>query len=173
MTAVFISSERVDKDVMPLFSLLSRTAKVSAVFDSFTKIVKDADFLLLPLKSGTLRADPNCSAVIFEDSEALQLLPKGCTVLCFCDRAAVRCSGQDRQIISCGMHNKDTVTLSSLEKGKPVLSVQRRLIAFSGEEIDAGDFPLITFEKDDRALMAAAVLLLLDGRELPQDIFCS
>ena len=171
MTAVFISSDNKAKDIAPIFSLLSRTARVSAFFESFTCIIDSAEYVLLPLKNEPTKNDADCAAIVFSDSRALDMLPAGCAVLCFCDKAAARCSGQGRQIISCGMHNKDTVTLSSTEKGKPVLSVQRRLTSFSGEAIEVGDFPLMTDEQDCRALMAAAVLLLLNGKELEQNSF--
>jgi len=171
MTAVFISSDDEAKDIMSIFLLLSCAARVSVVFESFTRISDNADYILLPLKKGELRSDINCAAIVFDDSQALDMLPGQCTVLCFCDKAAARCSGQGRQIISCGMHNKDTVTFSSTEKGKPVLSLQRRLMTFLGEAIEPGDFPLMTAVQDHRALMAAAVLILLGGRELDQDIF--
>jgi len=172
MTAVFISTDKGEKDITAVFSMLKRAARVSAVFEGAVKIVSDAEYLLLPLKQGTITDDTNCAAIVFDDSEQLEKLPDGCAVLCFCEKAAVRCSGKRRQVISCGLHNKDTVTLSSLEKGKPVLSLQRRLITFSGEEIDVGDFPLITSESDHRVLIASAVLLLLGGRELTPEVFC-
>lgn len=171
MTAVFISSDNEFEDAVSVFQLLSCAAKVSAVFKGFTFINDDADFILLPLDGGKIEINTSCAAIIFDDSAATERLPHGCTVLCFCDKAAFRCSGHGRQVISCGMHNKDTITLSSTEKGKPVLSVQRRLVTFGGKTVEVGDFPLVTDEQNHRALMAAAVLMLLNGRELEQDTF--
>lgn len=171
MIAVFVSSDNEKEDFRSLFSLLNRRYRVSVIDSCDTVIQKDTDILLLSLHNGSISAKCNCAAVLFSPSRYAALLPKHCTVLCFDGQAALYCGGKERQIISCGMHNKDTVTLSSLESGKPVLSLQRRLTAFSGNTIDVGDFPLIIDEHNRRALLAASVLLLLCGNSLSPDSF--
>jgi len=172
MITVFISSENEDSDALSVFLLLNRAAKVSAVFDNFVKISEDADFLLVSPKNGSIKVKSHCAAVLFDNKCLTGNLPEGCSVLCFGAGAELHCSGQGRQIISCGMHNKDTVTLSSLESEKPVLSLQRRLISFSGEAVEAGDYPLITSENNQKALIAAVTLLLLGGYHVHPKIFC-
>ena len=171
MIAVFVSSDNEIEDLKSLFSLLSRKHHVSVIDNSRTAIEKNAEILLLPLHNDSISAKCDCAAILLSPSNHAKALPECCTVLCFDRQAALCCGGKERQVISCGMHNKDTVTLSSMESGKPVLSLQRRLTAFSGNIIDVGEFPLITDEQNHRALMAAAVLLLLCGNPLSPDSF--
>ena len=171
MIAVFVSSDNKKEDIESLFSLLNRQHRASVVSNWRTDISKSSEFLLLPLQKNNLSVSCNCAAVLFSCCGYAKILPERCTVLCFDEQSAFYCSGKERQIISCGMHSKDTVTLSSMESGKPVLSLQRRLTAFSGDIIDVGDFPLITDEHNHRALMAASVLLLLCGKQLAPDSF--
>lgn len=171
MITVFFSPESDEGDIFSLFSLLSKISP-SALHCSYGSIIAASPvYLLLPITSKSITVTGSCAAVLFNDSESASSLPEGCTVLCFCEKAATHCSGKGRQIISCGMHNKDTVTLSSLINGKPVLSLQRRLISFLGSTVEAGDYPLTTSEPNHRALMAAAALLLLSGTALTPDAF--
>ena len=172
MIAVFVSSDNEKEDFKSLFSLLRRQYRVSVIGNRNTVLEKDTEILLLQLQNDSISVYCDCAAVLFSPCSLAKALPERCTVLCFNEQAAFYCGGIERQIVSCGMHNKDTVTLSSLESGKPVLSLQRRLTAFSGDIIDVGDFPLITDEQNHRALMAASVLLLLCGSALSPDSFC-
>ena len=171
MTAVFTASENDRDDIGPLFRLLSAKHSVSALSSNNVNINHSSEFLLLPLQSRSISVNCNCAAIMFAPCSMAKYLPENCIILCFDEQTALCCSGKKRQLISCGMHNKDTVTLSSMESGKPVLSIQRQLAAFSGDIIDVGDYPLITDENDHRLVMAAAVLLLLCGNPLDPDSF--
>ena len=171
MTIVFIAPKNYERDILPLFSLLNLNGKASAAAFSKTDMRSNSDWLLLPLKGNCITSEDNCAAVIFKNCEAVKNLPKNCSVLCFDQSAAAACSNGTRQIISCGMGRKDTITLSSLENDRPVLSLQRKIYSFSGNLIEPEDFPLFTDQKNYKAIMAAAALMLLCGKTLSPDVF--
>lgn len=76
--------------------------------------------------------------------------------------------GRGIPCIVCGMSPFDTVTVSSLSRGRAMMTVQRELPTPGGGVIEPCELPL-TFSGSDihRALMTAAVLLLCLG-EVPE-----
>lgn len=112
-----------------------------------------------------------CIVVLFENCDCAIAIPNEATVLAFCDAGGGACKGGGRQLLSCGLHSKDTITLSSLEKGKPVLSVQRQIKALDGNYIEIGEYPLLYDGENYRALIAAAAIMLLCKKNLPPETF--
>jgi len=66
--------------------------------------------------------------------------------------------------ITCGLHAKDTITLSSIEHDRAVINLQRGLTCFTGESAEAQEFP-VSFEApvDSYLLMAYGAILILTG----------
>ena len=72
------------------------------------------------------------------------------------------------QTVTCGLSLKDTVTFSSLDSDRAVVSLQRGLKALDGTDIDPVDVP-ITFRPShsEYPLLAAVAVLLLSRVLLP------
>ncbi|MPN03105.1 hypothetical protein SDC9_150328 [bioreactor metagenome] len=79
-----------------------------------------------------------------------------------------------QQLISCGLRQRDTLTLSSLDSQKPVFSVQRTITTLEGVQLEIGEYPLSMpdVQKHGDVIAAASVLLLNDGYLAP-DCFCT
>lgn len=85
------------------------------------------------------------------------------------NKDAVKVLRNDRiQTVTCGLSQKDTLTFSSLESDRAVISLQRGLKALDGSEIGPVDVP-ITFSPshNEYPLLAAIAVLLLTGITLP------
>ena len=62
------------------------------------------------------------------------------------------------------MSASDTVTLSSLDENRPVVSLQRNLRTLSGEQAEPGEYPVrLAAPISPYGLMAAVSILLLAG----------
>ena len=71
---------------------------------------------------------------------------------------------QGPQAVTCGMSASDTVTLSSLDENRPVVSLQRNLRTLSGEQAEPGEYPVrLAAPISPYGLMAAVSILLLAG----------
>lgn len=100
-------------------------------------------------------------------------IPPGATVLSFAETGIGMALDGSQQLISCGLRQRDTLTLSSLDSQKPVFSVQRTINTLRGEPLEIGEYPLvITEEHNHRDIIAAAAVLLLNSGNLPPDCFC-
>ena len=74
------------------------------------------------------------------------------------------------QTVTCGLSQKDTVTFSSLENDRAVVSLQRRLTALDGKEVEPVEFPVVCApERREYPLLAAVAVLLLTGVQMPKD----
>lgn len=81
--------------------------------------------------------------------------------------------GDGIQTVVCGLSQKDTVTFSSLENDRAVVSLQRGLKAIDGTDIDPVEVP-IAFSgcKNEYPILAAVAVLLLCGAAIPEDGLC-
>lgn len=72
------------------------------------------------------------------------------------------------QTVTCGLSQKDTITFSSLDSDRAVISLQRRLKALDGSDIDPVEVP-ITFQPShsEYPLLAAVAVLLLSCVKIP------
>ena len=77
------------------------------------------------------------------------------------------------QIISCGLKEKDSVTITSMNNACPLLSLQREIMDIKGNVIAANEFKLRFKETGDSdaqyGLMAAYTSLLLSGFLIGKD----
>jgi hypothetical protein len=83
--------------------------------------------------------------------------------------AADMLRGDGIQTITCGLSQKDTVTFSSLENDRAVVSLQRGLKALDGSHIEPVEVP-ITFSPahSEYPMLAAVAVLLLSGVAIPE-----
>lgn len=74
------------------------------------------------------------------------------------------------QTVTCGLSQKDTITFSSLDSDRAVVSLQRGLKALDGTNIGPVDVP-ITFEPShsEYPLLAAVAVLLLSCVKMPDE----
>ncbi|CDZ23677.1 hypothetical protein CCDG5_0546 [[Clostridium] cellulosi] len=84
-------------------------------------------------------------------------------------KAADLLSSQGNQTITCGLSQKDTITFSSLENDRAVVSLQRGLVALDGSEILPVEIP-VTFNTthSEYAILASTAVLLLSGAAIPE-----
>lgn len=86
------------------------------------------------------------------------------------NREAAKMLRSDRiQTITCGLSQKDTVTFSSLDNDRAVISLQRGLKALDGTEIEPIEVP-ITFKPShsEYSLLASIAVLLLSCIKMPE-----
>jgi hypothetical protein len=84
--------------------------------------------------------------------------------------AADMLRGDGIQTVTCGLSQKDTITFSSLESDRAVISLQRKLKALDGREIEPVELPVrcdLTYR--EYPLLAAVAVLLLTGVQTPKD----
>lgn len=77
--------------------------------------------------------------------------------------------GDGIQTVTCGLSQKDTVTFSSLENDRAVVSLQRGLKALDGSDIGPVEVP-VSFSQShsEYPLLAAVAVLLLSGVTMPE-----
>ncbi len=114
-----------------------------------------------------------CVVLVPEGCQSTFTAPTGSTVLSFVENGSGILLDGSQQLISCGLRQRDTLTLSSLDSQKPVFSVQRTITTLSGGQLEIGEYPLNIpdVQKHGDIIAAAAVLLLRDGGLTP-DCFC-
>lgn len=160
-----------DKNTAAVHNLLKRCCVSAAVGQTFVDIPDgEPDFMLISF-DGAKRFSraSNCAVLLFSGG----FLPpeaEGSTLLAF-EGCSTEGLARGCQLLSCGLHRRDTITLSSLENGRPVLSVQREFFNLRSEKVEVGEYPLLYNGKNHPALIAAAALLLLCGKPLPPDAF--
>jgi hypothetical protein len=78
--------------------------------------------------------------------------------------------GDGIQTVTCGLSQKDTLTFSSLENDRAVVSLQRRLTALDGREIEPVELPVLCAPASrEYPLLAAVAVLLLTGVRMPKE----
>ncbi|MFV0496998.1 MAG: hypothetical protein ACK5L0_02345 [Candidatus Fimivivens sp.] len=166
-----------DQTAYALFELLRRNRRTVLLCDSlFYFAHENPDFFIMVCGAEqhiALDAATRCIVLVSEGCQSPFAAPLGATVLSFSGSGTgIRLDGS-QQLISCGLRQRDTLTLSSLDSQKPVFSVQRTIVTLSGDVLEIGEYPLSMpdAQKHQDIIAAAAVLLLLDGRLSP-DCFC-
>ena len=166
-----------EKMACVLFELLQRSRRTMLLCDAlchFTDGSPDFCIAMCGAKQQvTLDKNARCIVLVPEGGQCLYTAPHGATVLSFSESGPSIALDGSQQLISCGLRQRDTLTLSSLDSQKPVLSVQRTVTTLSGEPLDIGEYPLIIpdEQKHHNIIAAAAILLLQDGCLAP-DCFC-
>lgn len=166
-----------EKTACALFELLKRSRRTMLLCDAlchFTDGSPDFCIAMCGTKQQvTLDKNARCIVLVQEGGQCLCTAPYGATVLSFSESGPSIALDGSQQLISCGLRQRDTLTLSSLDSQKPVFSVQRNVTTLNGELLDIGEYPLIIpdEQKHQNIIAAAAVLLLQDGCLAP-DCFC-
>ncbi len=66
--------------------------------------------------------------------------------------------------ITCGLHSRDTITLTSMGEDSAVIGIQRAIVNFDGSATEPQELPIGFAKPIDRfTLMAAAAILILSG----------
>ena len=66
--------------------------------------------------------------------------------------------------ITCGLFAKDTITLSSIERDRAVINLQRSITCFNGETAEPQEIPVYFKQATDSyLLMASAAIFILTG----------
>jgi hypothetical protein len=82
--------------------------------------------------------------------------------------AADMLRGDGIQTVTCGLSQKDTVTFSSLDEDRAVVSLQRGLCAIDGSDVGPAEVPVaFSPSRGGYPLLAAVAVLLLSGVEMP------
>lgn len=87
------------------------------------------------------------------------------------NREAAKMLHNDKiETVTCGLSQKDTVTFSSLDSDRAVVSLQRRLKALDGTEIEPVEVP-VTFKPShsEYSILASIAVLLLSCVKIPED----
>lgn len=165
------------KTALALFELLGRCRRTMLLCDTLCCFANGSpDFCIAACgvkQQISLQASARCIVLVPEGCQSPFAAPPGVTVLSFSESGPGIALDGSQQLISCGLRQRDTLTLSSLSNQKPVFSVQRTVAALNGELLEIGEYPLNIPDEQKHAhiIAAAAVLLLKDGCLAP-DCFC-
>lgn len=174
LSVLFFSPESDDKELTEILKLLTRCCSVLAVGQNFIRIPdSEPDILLISADSRRINPPPqNCVIMTFSKNSVLPYSMTGCVLLAFEEMPTFKSAPCPCcPLISCGLHLRDTITLSSIENDRAVLSIQREFCSINGNIIEIGEHPLIYSGKNHRALIASAALMLLCGKPLSLDTF--
>lgn len=71
---------------------------------------------------------------------------------------------RDIRTVTCGLSQKDTVTFSSLDADRAVISLQREILSLTGENAVPREIPvMLTSPQEEYPLLASMAVLLLSG----------
>ncbi len=170
-------SDDSEKAAFALFELLGRSRRTMLFCDPLCHFANgNPDFCIAVCGANrrvSLEAPTHCIVLVPEGCQSTFSAPPGATVLSFSESGPGIAIDGSQQLISCGLRQRDTLTLSSLDSQKPVFSIQRTVTTLSGEPLEIGEYPLHIpdAQKHTHIIAAAAVLLLKDGYVAP-DCFC-
>lgn len=169
LKVLVFSSGNDSREPDEMIRLLSRRFAVAASGSGILHIPAGEPELIL-LKADEKREfsiDGGCVVMSFSQKIPLPDM-SGCTLFAFEPLSAPvpRC-----RIISCGLHHRDTITLSSIESDRALLSVQREFPTANGDMVEIGEYPLLYSGELYRALIASAALLLFCSKPLLPDSF--
>ncbi|MDR2909122.1 MAG: hypothetical protein LBU86_04490 [Oscillospiraceae bacterium] len=167
MVSVLMATDREDRHFNDTFFAYAQNGAFAGVPELFKEqrglshAVRDIEDVTAPVKGKTIivfqRAaelpvsliEPDKSVVLVDSSKG-ELL------------SIVSASGLPA--ITCGMSNKDTVTLSSMDDDSAVVDLRRSITGFDGIVIEPQEIPARCKRAPHRfALMAAAAVRLLSG----------
>ncbi len=165
-----------EKAAMALFELLGRCRRTMLLCNARCCFAdENPDFCIVacvPEQQVSLEASARCIVLVPEGCQSPFFAPSGATILSFSESGPDIVLDGSQQLISCGLRQRDTLTLSSLDRQKPVFSVQRTVTTLGGELLEIGEYPLnIPDEQKHAHIIAAAAVLLLEGGGLAQDCF--
>lgn len=129
---------------------------------------KNGRFTVLTKTRKTELKLTNAIAVFCSESKKFknQAFPKGVIGICEeTDRTALEILARsDTPVITCGMNQKNTVTLSSLNGNIWLAALQRNLNDLNGKKILPCEFKIkLKKQYNPFSVLAAAVILLLNG----------
>lgn len=166
-----------EKAACALFSLLRRSRRTILLSDALCHFTGgNPDYCIATCgvrQQISLDAATRCIVMVPEGCQSSFAAPTGATVLSFLESGPGILLDGSQQLISCGLRQRDTLTLSSLDSQRPVFSVQRTVTTLGGEPLEIGEYPLsIPDEQKHQNIIAAAAVLLLQDCGLSPDCFC-
>ena len=158
-----------------LFSLIRRSGSTILMTNSACYFESNPDFLITicpPEKEIVVPPDMPCIVLLGETNPLPFSIPPKAIVLSFAETGLSISLDGSQQLISCGLRQRDTLTLSSLDRQKPVLSVQRTINTLRGQSLEVGEYPLnLNASYSHRDIIAAAAVVLLHNGTLTPDVF--
>ena len=167
-----------EKAACSLFCLLRRSRRTILLCNTLCHFTaENPDYCIATCSVGqqvSLEAATRCIVLVTEGCQSSFVAPAGATVLSFLESGPEILLDGSQQLISCGLRQRDTLTLSSLDSQRPVFSVQRTVTTLGGVPIEIGEYPLcIADEQKHQDIIAAAAILLLQDCGLAPDCFAS
>lgn len=176
VTILIPSGDDSEKIAITLYSLIRRRYATMFIGDSVYRFDSGNPRFCIavcpPNKKIDIDAGPACIVLITDNVHPHFSIPAGAVVLSFSEACPDLSLDGTQQLISCGLRQRDTLTLSSLESQKPVFSVQRTINTLQGELLEIGEYPLVLNEVySHRDIIAAAAVLLISHGTLEPDTF--
>lgn len=166
MTEIVVApAAQCERTAQALFEVLGQYGRAALLTDRhYLRGAGVPEYLVIGCSGLKSVAAQPCILVLTETTLRIPSVPGGSAVLVL-GRSGCGEFSVSVQLISCGLGAKDTVTLSSLEDKRPMLSVQRPMTTLSGTVIEPMELPLPRDEGTDLfdLLAAAAIVLLCDG----------
>ena len=86
------------------------------------------------------------------------------------EQAVAILKNRDIRTVTCGLSQKDTVTFSSLDPDRAVISLQREIFSFAGENVLPREIPVaLSSPQAEYPLLASMAVLLLSGIPLSEE----
>lgn len=177
MVTILLPAENGSKETAStLFELLQRSRRVMLLCDALYHFANGTpDFCIAMCGADqqlVLECPTRCIVLMPECCQSPFVAPPRSTVLSFSESGSDIVLDGSQQLISCGLRQRDTLTLSSLDSQKPVFSVQRPITALGGESLEIGEYPLnLPDAQSHQDIIAAAAVLLLEDGCLAPDCF--
>lgn len=134
-----------------------------------SKVEQNTGRFILISKTKPCKLGLNNAAIIFctkSDKFKNQMLPKGVIGICDeDDRTALKILSQSNiPVITCGMNQKNTVTLSSLNENIWHISLQRNIQGINAVKIIPSEFKIkLKKQYNPFSILAAVTALLING----------
>ncbi len=170
MTSIFVAEKQADKQLChTLAEILTQHFSVLWVNNQTVKVPPgDATMLISDLESFT-SAICDKAVVVFSEIQDIDFLPsppnKTVAVVDSTSKSLMKYVSQTKlPAITCGLSNKDTITLSSIDMDSAVITLQRAVTCFDATVAEPQEIPVrLSGEMDSFTLMAVAAVFIISG----------
>ena len=173
MVSILISQDGdSERFATALFNMIRQNGSTILLSETVSLFEDNPEFCLTvcpPNKRIVVAPALPCIVFVADTGKPNFDIPVGASVLSFAESGNGMALDGSQQLISCGLRQRDTLTLSSLDSKKPVFSVQRTIYTLHGEKLEIGEYPLMINEDYNPRdiIAAAAVVILYKGSILP------
>ena len=179
MVTVLLCGSEKDAEITNILLAAIRSADASALHITAKTVsmlppdAQNADFLVID-NANIQGAHMEKGVIVFkqEIKGCLELdLPAGFIAVTESDNdTAIKILQKNAlQTVTCGLSQRDTLTYSSLDSEKAVISLQREIKSLHGESMLPHEIPVaLQSTRSDYPLLAAVAVLLLSGIKVPE-----